>query len=234
MITVVKGNLRGQEIDLVSGLIRPLFEITASLAIGSVIGFIGGKLLTAAKDQEAIIFVLGIIVLWVTGIASMIDVSELIANMACGAIIVNMYPHLLPKIRSGFSAFLPIFYALFFIIGGAHLDISSFPAVWKLAAVYFIVRTFGKITGASVGAVLGKALPQVRKLIGFGLLPQVGAAIALALVVQQELGKGDLGQAGIDIAYKVINVLLITTLLTEFIGPYLTKISLFKAGEAKE
>jgi len=55
-------------------------------------------------------------------------------------------------------------------------------------------------------------LPQVRKLIGFSLLPQVGAALAFALIIQHEFGTG---------------------LLTEFIGPYLTKNSLFKGRRGR-
>ena len=233
-ITLAKGNLQGQEINIVYGFLKPLFEIIIALSIGSVMGIIGARLMVTAKDQESIIFILGTVILWVTGITAMIDVSELLANMACGVAIVNMYPHLRNKIRTGFSSFVPIFYALFFIIGGAHLNISALPIVWFLALVYFVTRSLGKIVGASIGAVLGKALPQVRKTIGLGLLPQVGAAIALALVVQQEFGRNTYGQAGLDLAYKTINILLITTFLTEFIGPYLTKISLIKAGEAKE
>ena len=164
----------------------------------------------------------------------MLNVSELLANMACGVVIVNVNPFLKNKIRSSFSSFMPLFYALFFIIGGAHLNLSALPVIWGISLVYFLTRSLGKILGASAGAFLGKALPNVRKRIGFVLLPQVGAAIALALVVQDEFGGGDYGSPGKEIAIKIINVLLVTTLLTEFVGPYMTKISLFKAGEAKE
>jgi len=233
-IAVAKGNLRGQEIDIMNGLVRPVIEIIMALSIGSVIGLIGAWLLATAKDQETVIFILAAIILWITGITDMIDVSELLANMACGVIIVNVYPHLKNKIRMGFSSFLPLFYALFFIIGGAHLNLSVFPFIWALALAYFVTRAVGKIIGASVGALMGKALPMVRKFVGFTLLPQVGAAIALALVVQQEFGRGDFGEPGIDLARKTINVLLVTTLFTEFIGPYLTKMSLIKTGEVRE
>ena len=88
--------------------------------------------------------------------------------------------------------------------------------------------------GAYLGAIMGRALPQVRKLVGFTLLPQVGAAIALALVVENEFGSGSFGNEGMKLAETTFNVLLVTTLLTEFVGPYLTKLSLIKAGEARE
>ena len=233
-ITLTKGYFRHEAFNVVNGLVKPILEIIISLSIGGVIGFIGARLLITAKDQESIIFILAAVVLWITSIAAMTDVSELLANMCCGVVIANVYPHLIHKIRSSFSSFMPLFYALFFIIGGAYLDLSVVPGIWAVALMYFTIRATGKILGASAGARMAGALPRVKKYIGFTLLPQVGAAIALALVVHHEFGSGDYGRAGINLAQTTINVLLVTTLMTEFIGPYLTKMSLIKSGEAKE
>lgn len=233
-VTVAKGNLNGESFDIVNGLVRPVFDIIIALFIGSAIGIIGAKLLVTAKEHDSIIFILGAVILWVTSISAILDVSELLANMACGAIIINVYPQLKNKIRLSFSSFMPLFYALFFIIGGAHLNLFELPVIWLLSAVYFLTRAFGKIFGAWTGAVVSSSLPQIRKYVGFTLIPQVGAAIALALVIQEEFGGGSFGQSGIELADITINVLLVTTLLTESIGPFLTKMSLFKAGEARE
>jgi len=233
-LLIVKAQLLGQQIDLMSGLVRPLLDIFISLGIGSGIGIAGARLLVTAKDQETVVFLLGAIILWTTGISAMMDVSELLANMASGVVIVNVYPHLKGKIRASFSSFMPLFYALFFIIGGSHLNLSALPLIWGLSLVYFGARVLGKTAGAYCGATVSRALPQVRSLVGFALLPQVGAAIALALVVQQEFGEGDFGDVGVYIAKTTINVLLVTTLMTEFIGPYLTKLSLIRAGETRE
>ncbi len=234
VITMVKGWLSGNEINLMTGLVRPLIDIAVALGIGAAVGFIGGWVLRKVRDQESMVFVLAAVILWTTGIAGLLDVSELLANMTAGVMIVNMYPHLIPKIRSAFASYLPVFYALFFIIGGAHLSLGSLPVIWSVALVYFLARSVGKVMGASAGAVIGKAAPQVRKGIGSSLLPQVGAAIALALVVLEEVGSGMYGDRGDALAWIVINVLLVTTVLTESIGPYLTKLSLAKAGETRE
>jgi len=232
--SVAKGNLRGEHVNLINAFMKPVMEIFIALLIGSVMGLLAGVFLAKTKEQENILFFMGAVILFVSGIASELNFSALLANMACGAILVNINPLVRDKIRKSFSSFMPIFYALFFIIGGAHLNISVFPAIWKIALVYFLCRSFGKSGGAAIGAIIGRAIPQVRRLIGFSLLPQVGAAIALALVIQQEFGSGDYGTAGLVLAQNTMNILLITTLLTEFIGPYLTKLSLFKAGEIRE
>jgi len=162
------------------------------------------------------------------------NVSALLANMACGMILVNVNPQIKNKIGLIFVPFSPVFYAFFFIIGGAYLNLYSLPLIWFISIIYFLSRAFGKFSRAYIGAVLGSALPQVRKWVGLTLLPQVGAAVALALVIQREFGSGSYGDAGVLLSQTVMNILLVTTLLTESIGPYLTKISLFKAGEARE
>ena len=43
-LAVAKGNLRGQDIDIMVGLLKPVIEIFVSLAIGSTLGFVGSRL----------------------------------------------------------------------------------------------------------------------------------------------------------------------------------------------
>ncbi len=232
-LAVAQGALTGQHISVMSVLLRPILNVIIALALGMGFGFVGVKLISGTRDPESVVFIFGAVIFCVTGLAIMFHVSELLAGMAAGAAVVNADPLQRPRIRSVFGAFMPIFYALFFIIGGAHLDVSVFPAIWALALVYFFSRTAGKISGAYVGAVIGKAQPQVRNWVGVGLLPQVGAALALALALEHVFGGGAYGSAGVALARQIFNVLLVTTLLTEFVGPYLMKKSLFKTGEAE-
>ena len=82
-----------------------------------------------------------------------------------------------------------------------------------------------------LGAWIGRAPSTVKKYVGFALIPQVGVAIALAILVKKEFGTGEFGEPGLHLAEVVINVLLFTTIVTEIIGPVLTKVALTKAGE---
>jgi len=233
-VTVGKTILGGDHFSLVHSITAPSVEIALSLGIGVSIGFVAALFLSRAHDMEGFLFLLIAFILLTVGVAEHYDLSELLACMACGATLVNTYPNLIPRIRSSFSSLLPLLYAIFFIIGGSHLDIASLPVLWALTLVYFIARSFGKIAGAAFGGFVSKAPAGITRLIGFTLLPQVGAAIALALVVKQEFGNGSYGELGNTLADYTINILLLSTLLTEIIGPFLTKMSLIKAGEAKD
>jgi Kef-type K+ transport system membrane component KefB len=125
----------------------------------------------------------------------------------------------------------PVFLAAFFVFGGAHLDVSSVTSVGLLGLVYFFARAVGKIGGASLGALIGGAPASIRRRVGFALLPQVGVALALALSVQKDFARPEFGPRGFELATIVINVLLLTTVLTEIVGPILTRRMLSAAGE---
>jgi len=233
-LTLVKGFYQQESFNLMHAALLPIWEIVLSLIIGSVVGFVVAKMLMRERDSEGNLFILAFLILFVSGISIKLHASSLLANMAAGAVIVNINPQLKKKIRLSFSSLTPVFYALFFILGGAHLDLSSLTVIWKLGLVYFVCRALGKVLGASLGAYTGKASRKIRKLIGISMLPQVGAAVALALVVEQEFGGGEFGPAASELARTIFNVLLVTTFFTEFVGPYLTKRALFEAGEARE
>jgi Kef-type K+ transport system membrane component KefB len=100
-----------------------------------------------------------------------------------------------------------------------------------MGLVYFGARSAGKIGGAFLGAFIGRAPKKIRKFIGLTLLPQVGVALALALSINKEFTKPEYGAVGLQIAHYIINILLFTTIITEIIGPLLTRFALQKAGE---
>lgn len=83
-------------------------------------------------------------------------------------------------------------------------------------------RISGKIIGASLGAVISKAPPVLRKYTGLGLFSQAGIAIGLCMVPAKEFpAVGD----------TTVAIALGTTIVTEIIGPLSTKYAISKAGE---
>jgi len=89
------------------------------------------------------------------------------------------------------------------------------------------VRMIGKISGATLGGALSKSPLMVRKYLGYGLLSQVGVAVGLAIIVSEMF-------AGTEIGSLVLTILLATTIVTEIVGPLMTKRAIFIAGEAKK
>ncbi|NCC13544.1 MAG: sodium:proton exchanger [Spirochaetia bacterium] len=227
----VGSNLQGSSIPIPLMLGSALLSILMALGIGVVSAIAYVLILRKTRNNDWIMLLLATFLFALLGVCELLEVSELLAIMAFGMMIVNTSPVLSKKSEGIVSNFSPIFLVAFFVLGGAHLDISSIRTIGLLGLLYFALRSFGKMGGATLGAFIGRAPKKVRSLIGFSLLPQVGVALALALAINKKFGSGQFGDAGMQLASTIINVLLFTTIITEIIGPLLTRYALHKAGE---
>jgi len=227
----VSSRLLGTSIAIPTMLLSALLAILEAFAIGIVAAIFYVLILKKVKNNDQIMLLLVAFILGLIGISEYIGVSELLATMAFGAVIVNTSPVLSKKSASIVTNLSPIFITAFFILGGANLNIALIKQIGLLGIFYFFARSIGKTGGASLGAKIGKAPKTVRSLVGFALLPQVGVALALALAINKEFTLPKYGNAGSTMATIVINVLLFTTIITEIVGPLLTRYALKKAGE---
>ena len=118
----------------------------------------------------------------------------------------------------------PLF-ILFFVISGAELELSIFKdlGIVCIGLVYIAARCIGKYFGASISAKATKCDPKIVKYLGITLFPQAGVALGMAIKAEE------LGPEGVIVA----NITLFAVLIYEIVGPFLTKISLLKAGEIK-
>jgi len=222
--SIAKVFIKHQEITINKVLIFPIAEILLSLALGCVLGIILCYLLDKCATKEEILgFTAGIILLLI-GACAIFNLSSLLTAMTMGCIVANVSSNS-KKAFSSIETFSPPIIASFFILAGCRLDISLLPQIGVTGICYFLFRMIGKISGATLGATISNAPETVKKYIGFGLLSQVGVAIGLAITVSKEFNGTELGSL-------VITILLATTIVTELIGPILTKSAIIKAKEA--
>jgi Kef-type K+ transport system membrane component KefB len=227
----VSSRILGTAISIPLMILGAFIAILEAFAIGIVAAIIYVLILKKIKNNEQIMLLLVAFIMGLLGISEILGVSELLATMAFGAVLVNTAPVLSKKSTNIITSFSPVFITAFFILGGAHLDISLIKNIGILGLWYFVARSIGKTGGATLGANIGKAPKTVRNLVGFALLPQVGVALALALAINKEFTLPQYGEAGVTLAKIVINVLLFTTIITEIVGPLMTRYALKKAGE---
>lgn len=220
-IAIAQALTRGSAITLNSMLLSPLAEIALSLLLGTAIGLAlmlcgrffksrGNKL---ALEIAAVLLALALCDMW--------GLSSLLVCMMVGAVMINLAPDAKVMLEQC-DRFTPPLFLLFFVISGADLDLSVLPTVGLLGVIYVLVRALGKWFGAWLGSTVVKAETNVRKYLGFALLPQAGVAIGMAqmvLVSLPEYGK------------QIQAVVLAATLVYELVGPVITKIALTKAGE---
>jgi hypothetical protein len=114
-------------------------------------------------------------------------------------------------------------YVLFFAVTGANLHLDILLVVGAPAAFLVLVRGFGLWAGTHVGARLAGAPPAVGRYAGFGLLPQAGLALALALLFAKTFPEFGEGAAALTLGVVALN---------ELVAPVLYRSALVRSGEA--
>lgn len=210
----------------------PLIEVGISLALGVGLGFLFTLLARFIKSGKDLFILTFAIVLATTGLCQAFHGSVILANMILGMFVVNTQGHqLVERVGRELREFMPLLFVIFFTLAGANLHISALPALGLLGGVYIFGRSFGLVSGAFIGATLGKLESKIRKYLGMGILSQAGVAIGLSLIVKAEFSS--LGEHGNLIGTTVITTVTATCIFFEIIGPILTKIGLQKAGEIR-
>jgi Kef-type K+ transport system membrane component KefB len=118
----------------------------------------------------------------------------------------------------------PPFYAIFFVIFGADLDVSAVSGMGVIGVFYVVARSAGKFFGARWGAAKLAMPESVQKYLGYGILAQAGLAVGLMLVVRRRFP---------DFALPVNVVVLASVVIHEMFGPIGARYAIFRAGEAR-
>jgi len=119
-----------------------------------------------------------------------------------------------------------IIFLLFFTLSAMHLDINFLFTMPLVIFVYVLFRILGKVIGVWFGAKVSGAGSHIANYLGAALFPQAGIAIGLSLSLQNEIGFE-------TVAPLVLNIIIATTLVHEFLGPWFTKYVLKKSGECE-
>lgn len=207
----------------------PLVEIGGALLLGILVGAPFQWFLNQLKGRHAVCaFIVGTVI-FLAGLANSFHVSLILAAMTMGVVVANLKSDNSQYAHCTIERVGPMAYILFFALVGARLQISILPQMGLLGLAYIFLRSSGKFGGAWLGGWVGKALPQVRNYLGFGLLSQAGVAIGLALSVANRFD--GYGLAGAKLGHTVINVITATTFVVQIIGPIMVKFAITRAGE---
>lgn len=218
--------------SLFFNIVKPFLEIFASLGIGAVAGFIlvlGIKWYTGRGNRISLVIAMILLVssmnLLFKQVFGDFEFSALLSCMMMGAIFTNYVKEdLLDTVMFLIERFTPPIFILFFVLSGMELNLKVLTSVGVIGIIYILGRVIGKLSGAYIGAVISKAPNEVKKYLGFGLIPQAGVAIGLTIVADSIVP---------DYAAIIKTVILSATFIYELVGPSITKYSLKAAGEIK-
>ncbi len=199
-----------------------LWELVGSAALGYLVGLLVAAWSSHVKESGEMLILLAGAILFCVGVSRALNLSPLVTSLAVGATMVN----LADRSRRLFGALSntdPPFYAIFFVIAGAELDVGRIPAMGALGVVYIVGRAAGKFTGARIAAGRLGLEPNVRRFLGFALQAQAGLAVGLTLAVNARYPQ---------LAPVITTVVLASVALFEMVGPASTRFALVRAGEA--
>ena len=219
-------------VDLYTIVANPIIEITASLLLGAVAGWVMTqieKLFNSNTNRLAIT----ISFVFLTVALSMISVkigpvtlgfSSLLVCMMLGSVFCNLCP-LSEEIMENSDRWTGPLMVLFFVISGAELELGVFKELASVLVgiIYMLARSAGKYIGARESAKLMRCNKNIVEYLGITLLPQAGVALGMCVTASTLPEDGAL----------IRNIVLFAVLIYELVGPMLTKWALQKAGDIK-
>lgn len=205
-------------------VLSPILSILIALVIGIVSGLIFSKTARFVTRSDAMLGVVGGLVLLIYGVANSAGVSPLIANMTFGFMVVNFVAqaHDIFDVVEGVEE---LIFSMFFVLAGAHLDIAVFSTSgFLLAGLIVLGRFTGKLYGTRLGAIISHAPGTVRQYLGLALLPKAGVTVGLILLAKDTFNSSLL-------SVLMVNAVLLSVIVNELIAPPLVRYALIRAGE---
>lgn len=229
----VAKSISAGSVDILSVVLEPGIEVVLSLALGFVMGVLftfaerffhsRSKRMAVSVTFVMLTVALSTLKFEIGGVH--IGFSSLLTCMMLGTVFCNTcdFSEELMERVDRWTA--PLF-VLFFVISGAELDFTVFGSlgVVIVGVVYIIARSLGKYFGARFSAQATGCNENIVNYLGITLLPQAGVALGMAAKATAELGADGI---------IVQSITLFAVLVYEIVGPFLTKISLTKAGDIK-
>jgi len=199
----------------------PFLHIVESAAIGIVFGVALMYISRLARTRELLLVVVFGVIMLCVGLTRYLGISSILASMVVGFIIVNKVKR--KEMFLVVEEIEDVFFAMFFVLAGLHFDLSVLKVAGILALLIVLTRCMGKYFGARVGATISHAPDNVKRYLGFALLPKAGVTIGLVLIAALKFP---------TFGTVMLNAVLASTIINELIAPPLTKYAISKAGES--
>jgi len=210
----------GGDADVVRTIRELGWELFGSLGIGVVVGVVIAIYLRKVQGSAAL-FILAVC-FGVAEIGSRVHLDPLLVALAAGMLVRNVTElgdRLIHEIE---GASLPV-YVVFFAVAGATIHLNVLPLVWLPALAIIGTRAFGLLVGTKIAAHISGAPPEVGRYAGFGLLPQAGLALALALLFARTFPSFGEGASALTLGVVALN---------EIVAPVFFRMALLRSGEA--
>ena len=195
-------------------------DLIGSIAMGAAAGLALSYSITMLDSSRRLVLIMATSAV-LLGICMAIESPYLLGFLVMGGVVANT-SELTEEILAELDRLTGLLCVVFFVIHGAEISLDALMQMGQLGVAYLILRTIGKYVGTTLAARAGREVPAVQRYLGFALVAQAGAAIALASIAKKrdpELGS------------DLETVILGTVVVFELVGPLLIRWAVLKAGE---
>jgi Kef-type K+ transport system membrane component KefB len=219
--TIVKMMSSSLDTNIVLSILSPIYEIIISFVLGAVASIVMKLMFRWFKKSSNRLCIIIAFILLTYWSADLLHGSPLLACMALGGMLVNIFKDI-DSIVEVTDAFSPPIFMIFFVISGAGFEISALSGIGVIGLIYVVMRVIGKWIGAWTGGKLTKQEDKICKYLGPTLMPQAGVALGLIVAA---------GNVVPEYAPQIRVIILCSTFIYSIIGPVAAKIALVKSGE---
>jgi Kef-type K+ transport system membrane component KefB len=219
--TIVKMMSSSISTNIFVSALAPLYEVFISFVLGGALAILMKLIFRYYKKSSNRLCIIISFILATYFIAELLHGSPLLACMALGGVLVNIFDDIenIVKISETFS---PPIFMIFFVISGAGFQISELSKIGLIGSLYVIMRIIGKMAGSWFGGKVSKQDNKICKYLGATLMPQAGVALGLIVVA---------GNIVPEYSGQIRTIILCSTFIYSIIGPVAAKFALEKSGE---
>lgn len=218
------GSLGNSNATAYETLYLMLWQLLGSAALGYLVGLLLSAWATRVVEHgETLILLIGCLLLC-AGLSVVLNLSTLVVSITLGATVANFSANTgrLAQVQSRTD---PPFYAVFFVIAGAHLQLGLLKSLGVVGIAYILARAIGKLAGSYIGCRFARVPAEYHGRVGFGILAHAGLAIGLVLSLARRFP---------ELGSELSTIVLGAILVYEILGPVSVRTVLLKAGESQE
>jgi Kef-type K+ transport system membrane component KefB len=196
-------------------------EIFASLVLGALLALLLYFLVRYIVNREEVLVLIVGSILLAVGLSLRFRLSPLLTSVVFGIVVANLVKNSEFYFETLRQVDMVLFLG-FFVLVGANLDFAIVPSIGVMGILYIIFRVIGKFLGVKLGVLISNAGSNIGNYLGWGLVPQAGVALGVALSARALYPRFG------EIIFTTITA---TTVIYELLGPIAAKYGLKKAGE---
>jgi len=197
-----------------------LLEIVGSLVLGIAMGWLVTLYLKKVREYR-ILFILGVAFVSVN-LGDWLHLESILIAMAAGFWVQNFSRQGRRLLHALEANSLP-FYAIFFALAGAELNVQVLKTAWLVATAIVITRTVALWLSTCLGAWIVGDPPALRRHAWMGFLAQAGVTLGIANIVRERFPTW-----GIQVA----TVIIATIAVNQLVGPPAFRWALIRSGES--